>query len=74
MNELLLERGVVFPQGADVRKALLAKQILAGRRPDEPALGLPVQDWVVSMCEELVARVRAAPGRARRRLGRPHPG
>ena len=51
MNELLLQQGVVFPQGADVRKALLAKQILAGRRPDEPALGLPVQDWVVSMCE-----------------------
>ena len=35
--------------------------MLAARRPDEPAVGLPVQDWVVSMAEELVARARELP-------------
>ena len=61
MNELLSERGMDFPQGADVRKGLLAKKVLAARRPDESAVGLPVQDWVTSMAEELVARARELP-------------
>ncbi len=61
MNELLSEEGMDFPMASDVRKGFLAKRVLAARRPDEPGVGLPVQDWVVSMCEELVARVRELP-------------
>jgi hypothetical protein len=61
MNELLSEQGMVFPKGSRVRKGVLAKKVLAARRRDEPSLGLPVQDWVVTMSDELVARTRALP-------------
>jgi hypothetical protein len=61
MNQLLSEQGLDFPNGAELRKGYLAKKVLAARRPDEPAVGLPVQDWVVAMSEELVGRVRGLP-------------
>jgi len=46
LNELLDERGLRFPAGQRLRKRRLAKEILASRRRDEPALGLPVTEWV----------------------------
>ncbi|MGA8255341.1 MAG: hypothetical protein WB767_02075 [Nocardioides sp.] len=61
LNELLDQRGMVFPEGAHVRKHLLSKTVLAARRGEEPALGLPVSDWV---------RVEAAAATAKlQRLG-----
>ena len=56
LNELLDEAGVPFPRGHEVRKRLLTKQVLAARRADEPAIGLPVAAWV----PEETARQRRA--------------
>ncbi len=57
MNELLNEAGLQFPTGDSVRKQYLAKKVLAGRKKEEPAIGLPVSEWVrkhsTSMVEEL---------------------
>jgi hypothetical protein len=47
LNELLDERGLRFPAGQRLRKRRLAKEILASRRREEPALGLGVTDWVL---------------------------
>jgi len=46
LNELLDERGLVFPEGAHVRKHQLSKTVLSARRGSEPSLGLPVRPWV----------------------------
>lgn len=46
LNELLDDAGLSFPQGAPLRKRLLAKQVLAARKAAEPAIGLPVTGWV----------------------------
>jgi hypothetical protein len=46
LNELLDAAGLPFPRGHEVRKRLLTKQVLAARRADEPAIGLPVAPWV----------------------------
>lgn len=46
LNELLDEAGLTFPQGAQLRKKLLAKKVLAARKSAEPSIGLPVADWV----------------------------
>jgi hypothetical protein len=46
MNELLDEAGLVFPAGDTVRKQYLAKTVLAGRKKEEPAIGLPVPGWL----------------------------
>jgi hypothetical protein len=46
LNELLDAAGHRFPAGDSVRKQFLAKQVLAGRKAEEPVLGLPVQKWV----------------------------
>ncbi len=57
MNELLDEAGLQFPTGDLVRKQYLAKKVLAGRKKEEPAIGLPVSTWVrkhsTVMVEEL---------------------
>lgn len=57
MNELLDEAGLQFPAGDSVRKQYLAKKVLAGRKKEEPAIGLPVSSWVrkhsKAMVEEL---------------------
>lgn len=47
LNELLEGAGLEFPQGHRLRKRLLTKQVLAGRRSAEPAIGLGVLPWVV---------------------------
>lgn len=46
LNELLDEAGMPFPQGHQLRKRLLTKQVLAGRKGVEPAIGLAVAPWV----------------------------
>jgi hypothetical protein len=46
LNELLDEAGLVFPRGHQLRKRLLTKQVLAARKRLEPAIGLPVAEWV----------------------------
>lgn len=46
LNELLSAEGLVFPEGQKQRKTYLAKMVMAGRRGEEPTLGLDVSDWV----------------------------
>lgn len=46
VNELLDAEGLPFPQGHQLRKRLLTKQVLAARKSAEPAIGLDVQPWV----------------------------
>lgn len=46
LNELLDAQGLVFPQGHQLRKRLLTKQVLAARKSAEPAIGLRVLPWV----------------------------
>ena len=46
LNELLNEAGLPFPEGTELRKGVLAKQVLAARKSSEPAIGLPVAPWV----------------------------
>lgn len=61
MNELLDEQQVDFRSGQRIRKGVLAKQVLASRRDDEPRLALPVPDWAVVISDELVARTQKVP-------------
>jgi hypothetical protein len=57
LNETLEERGLASRSTRGVRKHHLAKRVLAGRKEHEPAIGLPVTEWVEeesrSMVEEL---------------------
>lgn len=46
LNELLDAEGLPFPQGHELRKRLLTKQVLAARKAVEPAIGLTVEPWV----------------------------
>ncbi|MCW2735481.1 hypothetical protein [Nocardioides sp.] len=46
LNELLDAEGLLFPQGHQLRKRLLTKQVLAARKSAEPAIGLGVLPWV----------------------------
>lgn len=56
MNELLLEVDLPFPRGGPLRKRILSKQVLAGRRKDEPSIGLEVAPWL----EEQTRRIARA--------------
>jgi hypothetical protein len=47
LNELLDAEGLPFPQGHQLRKRLLTKQVLAARKSAEPAIGLGVLPWVI---------------------------
>lgn len=58
LNLLLDDLGVDFTGSSTVRKRFLAKQVLAGRRDDEPRLGLPVADWVVEQSARSVEKLR----------------
>jgi hypothetical protein len=42
-----------------VRKRLLAKEVLSGRRREEQAIGLDVEPWVVETSEEMRRRLQA---------------
>lgn len=59
MNELLAERELEFPLGAQMRKFDLAKQVLGARRKQEPAIGLPVADWVVAQAAKMVGNLQS---------------
>jgi hypothetical protein len=54
LNELLNEAGLPFPEGTDLRKGVLAKQVLAARKTAEPAIGLPVAPWVLDHATHMV--------------------
>lgn len=58
LNQLLDENGMQFPVGDSVRKQYLAKEVLAGRKKQEPAIGLPVSKWVRRHAREMVAELR----------------
>ncbi|EON24728.1 hypothetical protein CF8_1216 [Nocardioides sp. CF8] len=60
LNELLNEAGLPFPEGTDLRKGVLAKQVLAARKSAEPAIGLPVAPWVVAHAAHLVSALSEA--------------
>jgi hypothetical protein len=61
MNELLDECDLSYPAGNRLRKMILAKQVLAARRKDEPTLGLSVPDWLVDASATQVERARSLP-------------
>lgn len=58
VNEVLSERGLFLPEGQKQRKAYLAKQVMASRRRDEPALGLEVEEWVREQARRQVRGLR----------------
>lgn len=60
LNELLDEAGLAFPEGTELRKGLLAKQVLAGRKGLEPTIGLPVAPWVREHAEHMVRTLQEA--------------
>lgn len=51
LNELLDAEGMSFPEGHQLRKRLLTKQVLAARKGVEPAVGLAVAPWVTEETE-----------------------
>jgi hypothetical protein len=59
VNELLDGAGLAFPQGQHLRKEVLAKKLMAGRKASEPAIGLPVTPWVGSHAATMVSRLQA---------------
>jgi hypothetical protein len=58
VNELLNAEGLVFPEGTDLRKGVLAKQVLAARKGEEPAIGLPVPRWVADHAAHMVSALQ----------------
>ena len=58
VNELLNDEGLVFPEGTDLRKGVLAKQVLAARKGEEPAIGLPVAPWVADHAAHMVSALQ----------------
>lgn len=60
LNELLNAMDLSFPAGTDLRKGLLAKQVLAARKSSEPAIGLPVAPWVHDHAAQMVGALKDA--------------
>ncbi len=58
LNATLTEEELSFPYGRTLRKHVLAKQLLASHRGDEPAIGLPVEDWVRATSASVVRTVQ----------------
>ncbi len=58
LNELLDEAGLAYPAAFKLRKKILAKTVLAARKRDEGALGLPVQDWVVAQTRDTISALQ----------------
>lgn len=54
LNVELDRRGVSWPDSAELRKFVVAKRILAGRRGAEDALGLDVPPWVREQSHQTV--------------------
>ena len=59
LNELLDADDLPFPVGSQLRKNVLAKTLMAGRKVQEPAIGLPVAGWVREYAETMVSRLQA---------------
>lgn len=59
LNELLDEADLRFPVGSALRKQFLAKQVLAARKKQEPAIGLPVSRWLRRHSGRMVKQLRA---------------
>jgi len=58
VNELLDQAGLGWPHGEHLRKAVLARTVMAPRRRSEPAIGLPVAPWVEEHAASMVARLQ----------------
>jgi hypothetical protein len=58
LNELLHEVESPLLPDDPLRKRVLAKRVLAGRRGQEPPIGLAVAPWVAEHAAEMVARLR----------------
>ncbi len=58
VNELLNDAGLVFPEGTELRKGVLAKQVLAARKGEEPSIGLPVAPWVADHAAHMVSALQ----------------
>jgi hypothetical protein len=58
LNATLTEEGMAFPYGRLLRKHMLAKQLLASHRAEEPAIGLAVEDWVRDTSASVVRNVK----------------
>jgi len=59
LNELLDESGLSFPAASTLRKKFLAKTVLAARKKEEPAIGLPVSTWVRDHSTRMVEELQA---------------
>ncbi len=59
LNELLDAQELPFPAGVHLRKMVLAKTLMAARRAQEPAIGLPVAGWVEEYAGTVVSRLQA---------------
>jgi hypothetical protein len=57
-NELLVEGGLVYPQGLWLRKHRLAKGVLTHHRRSDMRIGLPVTDWVRNQSRRMVASLQ----------------
>jgi len=60
LNELLNQQGMVFPQGANLRKRHLAKRILAAHKGEEQLIGLPVEPWLPEHAAGMVHQLQQA--------------
>ncbi len=58
LNELLDGDDLTFPIGSQLRKNVLAKTLMAARKAQEPAIGLPVAGWVQEYAETMVSRLQ----------------
>lgn len=61
VNMALAAQGIAHDQGREVRKDVLAKEVLAARAVSEPRLGLDVARWVPSYSRRMVKALRDVP-------------
>lgn len=57
LNALLAEHDLTWQDYHVLVKRLLAKEVLAGRRAQEPSLGLPVARWVRRRAQEMLVEL-----------------
>lgn len=58
LNSLLVEHDLPWQDYHLLVKRLLAKEVLAGRRGQEPSLGLPVARWVRHRARDMLAEIQ----------------
>lgn len=58
LNELLDAEGFSFDESGRLRKGMLAKQVLAARKKQEPTIGLPVADWVETQSRRMRSNLK----------------